>query len=188
MTIISRHESPRFMATDRGAPDTEGPRQQTAMIGRFSGLRIVLLTAPSPQGCPMHQRHRTRPANGSLRRSSPITAAGPRWIFTTFPLTSAEADTEIANYSIVKVQDFSPAHGSLPQSTPGVNTDSPVTLAAGPRSRRACWTRAPRASGAAIGGGARPCGASPRRGGPSGASDLGSRLEHQPTPDCTCPL
>lgn len=66
---------------------------------------FVLLTAPSPSfaGRAMHGR---LAANGLLRRSSPITAAGPRWIRTTFPIGPGNTRTPaIATYSLVKPND-----------------------------------------------------------------------------------
>jgi hypothetical protein len=151
------------MATDRGAPDTEGPRQQTAMIGRFSGFRIVLLTAPSPQNCLMLQRHYPSSANGSLRRSSPITAAGPRWILTTLPSLvrrSGHRNRELFNCQSAKL--FTCARKS-PTKRPRRQHRLTRNAVRWTKSRLACWTRAPWASGTAIGGGACPRGASPRR-------------------------
>jgi hypothetical protein len=58
-----------------------------ATPGRFSGLRVILLAAPS------------RPMSQWLwRRSYPITAAGPRRAFTVFPLVSPE-ETPVAGMS-----------------------------------------------------------------------------------------
>jgi len=96
-------------AADRGTPSSKAPRQQTTITGRFSGLRIILLTTPSPQSAtscgttknptgPRALARAVMPNAANLRmavkwRSSPITAAGPRWICTTFPFTSVQADT-----------------------------------------------------------------------------------------------
>ena len=80
------------MATDRSAPNTESPRQHAATTGRFSGLRIVLLTTPSPRG-QTESLQFAPPRMVLLWRSYPITAAGPRWILTTFPCVAPACDT-----------------------------------------------------------------------------------------------
>lgn len=66
-----REKKPPTHAHIRGGHDNTA-------TGRSSGFRIILLAAPSPRN--------TR--EWHLRRSSPITAAGPRWLLTTFPETS----------------------------------------------------------------------------------------------------
>ena len=44
-----------------------------------------LLATPSPRSCGLLRMQRAPSTNGIMWFSSPITAAGPRWIFTTFP-------------------------------------------------------------------------------------------------------
>jgi hypothetical protein len=41
-------------------------------------------------------------------RSYPITAAGPRWIFTTFPLGPSGRTPAIASYSLFNARSYSP--------------------------------------------------------------------------------
>ena len=53
-----------------------GPRWDCS--SRSSGFRISRFVAPSRPGFPL--------ASGILRQPSPITAAGPRWICTIFPI------------------------------------------------------------------------------------------------------
>jgi len=75
------------------APTSKAPHQRTAITGRFSGLRIKLLAAPSPRFRTWHDVQGADPRMALLRRSSPITAAGPRWIRTTFPFIRPKPDT-----------------------------------------------------------------------------------------------
>ena len=86
----------RNRAFPTGTPSPKAPCRKTAITGRFSGLRIILLTTPSPRcsSCCLAQepisyarQADAQTANGKLWRSSPITAAGPRWFCTTFPFS-----------------------------------------------------------------------------------------------------
>ncbi len=66
-------------------PERPGHNNWTTATGRSSGLRIVLLAAPSHLWSAVSPETVIRRAMAFLRRSSPITAAAPRWIRTTFP-------------------------------------------------------------------------------------------------------
>jgi hypothetical protein len=71
---------------------THGPSPRRPCLrgraSRSSGLRVVLLTAPSQaRPDPGHTPDRSEPS-GVLRLSSPLTAAGPRGSFTRLPVPS----------------------------------------------------------------------------------------------------
>lgn len=72
-----------IIATDRVAPISESANLDHATTGRSSGFRIILrprlLRSRASSKCACSGE-----SNGIQRPSSPITAAGPRWIRTTF--------------------------------------------------------------------------------------------------------
>ncbi len=59
-------------------------------------------------------------ANGLVWRSSPITAAGPRWILTTFPIRPNDADTGNRNLFTFQCGDGPPQTMRLSEPDPNV--------------------------------------------------------------------
>jgi len=75
---------------------------QNRHLGRSSGFRIALITAPS------HDISRS----GLLQRSSPVTAAGPQRTCTVFPILSpkqqASENTQVAGHLTLESQGVNP--------------------------------------------------------------------------------